>query len=63
MKKPASRKKRMAAQKRGWKRHLRAKAIVKKKADMRRQLLDKRKRADREYKEMLMNMINSRFNG
>jgi sensor histidine kinase YesM len=63
MKKPASKKKQMAAHKRAFKRHLRAKNIKKKKADKRRQLLDKKARAEREYKDMLMKMINSRFNG
>ena len=63
MKKPASKKKRMSAHLRGWKRHLRTKAVLKKKADKRRQLIDKRARAEREYRDMLRKMLNSRFGG
>lgn len=63
MKKAASKKKRKAAHKRGWKRHLRAKKIAKKKADKRRQLLDKRAKAEREYQDMISKMLQSRFNG
>ena len=63
MKKPASKAKQMASQKRGLKRHSRAKKIVKRKADIRRQLMDKRAKDEREYKDMLSRMMQSRFNG